>query len=247
MLEYYLKPITKNFFKFCTVSAESFLDFLIPQTCINCGVEIDKNLLCNSCLESIPMLRVPFCPICGRPTKKHKPCKYCKKAMYLDRGRAWLPFIPPVDKIIHYFKYRKMTKLARLLGQGMTGVIKSDFYLKKSEIIIPIPLFWWKKLRRGYNQAQLLADVISQECGIEVHPILKRTKNTKTQTKLTEDSRKDNVSNAFRLGANGVKDKTVLLIDDVLTTGATINECARVLKAAGAKKVYACVAAITPG
>jgi competence protein ComFC len=140
-----------------------------------------------------------------------------------------------------------MTVLSQLIGRGMANVIVSDFFLKKSDVIAPVPLFWWKRLRRGYNQANLLADVVGDECGIEVKHMLRRVKNTKTQTQLDEESRKKNVSDAFEINGAMVKDKTVLLIDDVLTTGATLNECARVLKEAGAKKVYSCVAAIAPG
>ncbi len=156
-------------------------------------------------------------------------------------------FIPPYDKIIHHFKYRKKTNLAILLGRAMASIIKSDHYLKDVDIIVPVPLFWWKNLRRGYNQAALLSEIISQECSIKMNNILKRIKNTKSQTKLKEEKRRKNVLNAFVLQNNGIKDKIVLLVDDVMTTGATINECARVLKNAGAEKVYSCVAAITPG
>ncbi len=156
-------------------------------------------------------------------------------------------FIPPVDKIIHHFKYRKKIKLAIFLGRAMASIIKSDHFLKDADMIVPIPLFWWKNLRRGYNQAALLSEIISQECNIQVNNIIKRIENTKSQTKLDEQARKKNVFNAFALKSNGIEDKTVLLVDDVITTGATINECARVLKDAGAKDVYSCVAAITPG
>jgi competence protein ComFC len=140
-----------------------------------------------------------------------------------------------------------MTLLSQLIGRGMAQVIISDFFLKQSDVIVPVPLFWWKRLKRGYNQAQLLAAVVGDECGIEVNPMLRRVKNTRTQTKLDEELRKKNVSNAFEVNDGSVKDKIVLVIDDVLTTGATVNECARVLKNAGAKKVYSCVAAIAPG
>ncbi len=188
-----------------------------------------------------------MCQTCGRPIAKGKRCSYCKKETNLDHGRAWLPFMPPVDKIIHAFKYRKMTKLASILGLGMANIIKSDYKMRDIDLIVPVPLFWWKKLRRGYNQTELLAKVISQECHFEVLHALKRVKNTKTQTKLSDDARKGNVADAFRLTFNCIKDKKVLLVDDVLTTGATIKECARILKAAGAKVVLSCVAAITPG
>ena len=129
----------------------------------------------------------------------------------------------------------------------MASIIKSDHFLKNADIIVPVPLFWWKNLRRGYNQAALLSEIISQECDIKINDIMRRIKNTKSQTKLDEQARRKNVLNAFALKSNGIKDKIVLLVDDVMTTGATINECARVLKNAGAKEVYSCVAAITPG
>jgi predicted amidophosphoribosyltransferase len=79
-----------------------------------------------------------------------------------------------------------MTLLSQLIGRGMAQVIISDFFLKQSDVIVPVPLFWWKRLKRGYNQAQLLADVVGDECGIEVNPMLRRVKNTRTQTKLDE-------------------------------------------------------------
>lgn len=128
----------------------------------------------------------------------------------------------------------------------MATIIQSDHHLKRADSIVPVPLFWWKRLRRGYDQAALLSATVSQELGIPITSI-RRTKNTKTQTRLDEQKRRENVMNAFTVRTDRVKDKSVLLIDDVLTTGATMNECARVLKQAGAKRVYSCVAAITPG
>lgn len=128
----------------------------------------------------------------------------------------------------------------------MATLIQADYVLKNADVLMPVPLFWWKKIRRGYNQAELLAQTISQETGIPIQNVLTRVKNTKTQTRLSENERCDNVKNAFTVQTNDIKDKKVLLIDDVLTTGATIQECARVLKDAGACEVYSCVAAITP-
>ena len=129
----------------------------------------------------------------------------------------------------------------------MATIIRSDYVLKNADLIIPVPLFWWKRLRRGYNQASLLSMITSKETGIRAKNILKRVKNTKTQTRLSESEREKNVTNAFAVCTNGIRNKKVMLIDDVLTTGATLNECARVLKEHGAAEVYSCVAAITPG
>jgi competence protein ComFC len=156
-------------------------------------------------------------------------------------------FIPPSDKVVHHFKYRRKTGLAHLLGRAMAGIVKTDLVLSQADVITPIPLFWWKRLRRGYNQSDILADIISSETGIRRGDLLKRVRNTRTQTRLTDEQRMKNVLNAFVVCIDDLKDKKILLIDDVLTTGATVKECARILKEHGAAAVYSCVAAITPG
>lgn len=129
----------------------------------------------------------------------------------------------------------------------MASLIHSDHYMKKADMIVPVPLFWWKYLKRGYNQAALLADAICSENSLMIKDLLKRTRNTRSQTKLTDDARRKNIVNAFKIKNNGIKGQRIILIDDVMTTGVTLNECAKVLKQAGAAEVYACVAAITPG
>ena len=136
--------------------------------------------------------------------------------------------------------------LAHLLARAMSGLVLSDPFLATADTITPVPLHWWKRLRRGYDQASLLARIMGQETGINHHRLLKRTENTRTQTRLDDTQRQENVRNAFIFGGGCVEDKKVILVDDVLTTGATMNECARVLKENGAQEVYSCVAAITP-
>jgi ComF family protein len=235
-----LKQILSNLF-------EASLDFVFPHSCLICNKETKDNVLCHNCLDYIPLVKPPLCSVCGRPIKKSRVCQNCKGRAHIEYGRAWAVFVPPVDKVIHHFKYRKHSELATILGRAMAVIVKSDFFLKEADLIVPIPLFWWKKLRRGYNQARLLAEIISKECNMKVADILRRTKNTRTQTKLDDAARQKNVFNAFALRDNKIEDKTILLIDDVLTTGATMNECARILKQHGAKGVFSCVAAITPG
>lgn len=224
---------------------KSTLDFILPQSCLICNTEIESGMLCHKCLDYIPEVIPPFCKVCGRPLKKGRNCRYCSGEMHIDYGRAWALFIPPVDKIIHHFKYRKKHKLSIFLGQAMATIIRSDHILRNADVLIPVPLFWYKRLRRGYNQAALLSAVISSECNISSVDAMKRIKYTKTQTKLSEEARRKNVFNAFSINSDRVENKNVILIDDVLTTGVTMNECARVLKEAGVKQVYSCVAAIT--
>ncbi len=226
--------------------ASAFLDFLLPHDCLICGRETSGSQICGNCHDYLPEVRPPFCQSCGRPVKKKIFCAYCRSKNHIDRGRSWILFIPPADQLIHHFKYRQKRSLAGLFGRALSLIVKSDHALSQSELIVPVPLHWWKKLRRGYNQALLIAREVSQECGIEIADILRRTRNTATQTRLNLDQRRGNVENAFVLKKYDVTDKKILLIDDVMTTGATINECARTLIEAGAKSVCSCVAAITP-
>lgn len=129
----------------------------------------------------------------------------------------------------------------------MARLVLTDHILATADLIVPVPLHWWKTLRRGYDQASLLTRIMSQETGMAQHGALKRIKRTKTQTRLDEAARQKNMQNAFVVSDHLVENKNVILVDDVLTTGATMNECARVLKENGAREVYSCVAAITPG
>lgn len=223
------------------------IDFLLPGICIVCRKEINQGLICNDCLNLVIYLHPPYCPHCGRPIDKAKTCAYCRSEKNLDYGRAFTLYVPPVDQMIHHMKYRGKTNLARFFGLGMAGVIKSDFYLRNADFITPVPLFWWKRLRRTYNQAEIISRIIQEDTSIPLIEVLKRTKNTRTQTKLDHKKRQKNIHNAFALkkGIN-IKGKKVVVIDDVMTTGATIKECARVLKEKGAEKVYSLVAAITP-
>lgn len=224
---------------------QALFGFVLPLRCLACGLEIEKGFLCSNCLNYLPIARSPRCVRCGRPVKKKDICSFCKHGTSLDHGRSWLLFIPPVDSIIHSFKYRRMSNISRLLGRAMASIVQSDHVLKGADIITPVPLFWWKQLQRTYNQASLLSAVISEECHIPHRELLKRIRFTRTQTRLDDAARRKNVAGAFSLQHGDIENKTIILVDDVMTTGATMNECARVLKTAGAREVYSCVAAIT--
>lgn len=221
--------------------------FLLPQRCLACGQEIETGFLCNNCYDYLPVAPAPRCKRCGRPVNKKDICVFCESGTQLDHGRTWLLFVPPVDTIIHAFKYRRMSKIARLFGHGLATVVRSDRVLKDADIVTPVPLFWWKRLHRTYNQAALLSKVISDECHIPHAELLQRVRFTRTQTRLDDAARRKNVAGAFSMKKGvTIHDKTILLVDDVMTTGATMKECARMLKAGGAREVYSCVAAITP-
>ncbi len=237
----------KRFLQYIERNLHYIIDFILPNSCIVCGKETDRNLVCNDCLDLVANPKSPLCPYCGRPIEDTKTCVFCRYEKVLNYGRAFALYVPPVDTMIHHLKYRGKTNLANFFGMGMSVVLKNDFYLRDADYLVPVPLFWWKKLRRTYNQAELLSKIISQESAISVLDCLIRVKNTRTQTRLNHKKRQDNVRNAFRLKKKfSVKDKKIIIIDDVMTTGATSKECARVLKENGAKEVYSLVGAITP-
>lgn len=231
---------------FFSDALKPLLDFILPQSCILCRKEIQRGMICDNCLDYLPLVNPPVCRLCGRPIMKGTHCSFCRGESSTDHGRAWMLFIPPADKVIHHFKYGRKTRLADLLGRAMAGIVRADHILSRADIITPIPLHWWKRTRRGYNQSNILSRIISMETGIRLEYFLRRVRNTRTQTRLSTEQRRENVRNAFALSDGCVQDKKILLIDDVLTTGATVNECARLLKERGAAAVYSCVAAITP-
>jgi predicted amidophosphoribosyltransferase len=131
------------------------LDFVFPQMCLICNKETEKGMVCDNCLDYLPIVKPPLCLHCGRPLKSGVSCHFCKKQNKLDHGRAWMVFMPPSDRLIHHYKYRNKTKLMHLFGRAMASLIRADFMLNRADTIIPVPLFWWKKLRRGYNQTLL--------------------------------------------------------------------------------------------
>lgn len=148
---------------------------------------------------------------------------------------------------IHRFKYRNYDELADSLANEMLKAIRLQYADIEFDAVTFVPLTWIRKLKRGYNQAELLAEVIAKGMGLKCSKLLVKVKNTKTQQGSTASQRKKNLINAFDSSGVDVKGKTILLVDDVKTTGATLSECARVLKKYGAEKVYAVTIAVTKG
>lgn len=147
--------------------------------------------------------------------------------------------------MIHYYKYRGFLQIGEFLANNLASLVRSDPHLNAADMIVPVPLHWFKRLRRGYNQSELLALRVAEQSGIPVQNALRRVRSTRTQTRLSPERRARNVRGAFTC-VMPVAGRSVLLIDDVMTTGATVKECARVLKEAGCREVNSLVAAITP-
>ena len=150
-----------------------------------------------------------------------------------------------VRQIIHDFKYGRQVHLRHLVARWLCAALDDERLRgREFDIIVPVPLHPTRQRERGFNQASLLAELLRARMSIPCKPMLKRVRYTTTQTALDRAERMENLHNAFRLRKNAdVRGLHVLLIDDVLTTGSTLSECARILKRAGAISVYAATAA----
>jgi ComF family protein len=228
------------------------VDWLYPPRCRACGGTIygrDSEYFCASCWAQIEVVSHPLCPVCGRPfldaAGDDHPCGAClSRDPHYVRARAWSCYPReelaehPLRQVIQRFKYGRKVSLGKPLGRLMALGCQDFLNECRVDLMIPVPLHP-KRLRwRGFNQSHLLARQVGRAYGIPVDPfVLSRHKETPPQTQLKEDERRRNVRGAFSI-TGSAKGKNVLLVDDVYTSGATVNECSRVLKKGGAKGVY---------
>jgi len=225
------------------------IDFIFPPQCYICKEMLHgENGLCFKCISKINFITNPKCYYCGRPFEfklsqneksKHLLCAKClTKKPKFDRCISAVRYDNISKKLILPFKHNDKTQLANLMGKIMFNTGKE--LLKETDIIIPIPIHFTRLLKRKYNQASLIGNIISKLSKKEIqHNNLVRIVATKSQGHLNQEQRKQNIHNAFTVrNPKNIKGKTILLIDDVYTTGVTANECAKTLKKHGAKKVF---------
>jgi len=173
-------------------------------------------------------------------------CANCAhRTIYFDAAVAAYRGRGIVRQIIHDFKYGRQIHLRHLVARWLCAAFDDERLRgRKFDIIVPVPLHPTRQRERGFNQASLLAELLTARVSVPCKPVLKRIRYTTTQTALDRAERMENLHNAFRLRRNAnVRGLRVLLIDDVLTTGSTLSECARILKRSGAISVYAATAA----
>jgi ComF family protein len=226
------------------------LDYLLPTSCAYCHAPVGDSgipYFCSSCWTDFAPLYGPVCPCCGRPfdspeALSHSPgneCGACRQnPPMFDQALSIGYFEGPLREAIHQFKYRPCRSLGRPLGEWMAQNVR---LLTGIDIVMPVPLHTKRLRQRGFNQALLLAHRISETHHVKLScDNLFRVRPTRPQVELTGEERVRNVAGAFELHQPGeVEGGRVVLIDDVFTTGATMNECAEVLKDAGAAQVIA--------
>jgi competence protein ComFC len=219
------------------------MDWLYPPYCGGCS-SFGSNW-CADCQSKASRLVDPVCRVCGDPLKRPGLCKDCATERPLfQSARSWAFFDGPVQGALHHLKYRNNIGLGLALSIHLTEV-KIPFR-QNSEVIVPVPLSRRRFAERGYNQAAMLAFPLSLRMRTPYKPAaLKKIVETKTQVGLNIAERNSNMKNAFQADSKLVSGKSILLIDDVMTTGATLNECSRALIAAGALEVNALTLART--
>lgn len=226
------------------------LNLIYPPHCIGCGSSLHRGAdthLCEDCRKGISYVQNPRCHRCGAglgPYGKapEKGCAYCETLpLRFDAAFSAVYFNGVVRELIHHLKYKKKEHLARYLTAFMTKALDTGSpFTEDLDCIIPVPLYWRREMQRGFNQSKLLAHDVGRYLRVEVLPrCLLRVRDTPPQTSLNPTQREANVKDAFQVRSLAkCKDKNILLVDDVLTTGLTASECARALKRAGARKVY---------
>jgi len=224
---------------------------LYPATCVVCSANVARaEYLCGDCQQRAPRIVPPFCAKCSEPfpgaitqTFSCANCEHrvlhfdCAVAAYRSRGL--------VRRLVHQFKYARQRHLRHPIAAWLRETLHdSRLRGRHFDLIVPVPLHPARQRERGFNQAELLADLLAASINLPTQTVLERTRYTTTQTAYDRAERMENLHGAFRLRKNrDVRGLHVLLIDDVLTTGSTLSECARVLRKAGAVSVHAATAA----
>jgi ComF family protein len=213
------------------------LNLLFPYRCLGCGKE--GELICPSCQHKLPRINPPICPKCGRPQSSGTICPTCYNQRYeIDGMRSPFRFEAVMRQAIHQFKYRNLRAIAEPLSSLLGDYLTTN--PMPGEVLIPVPLHHKRLRERGYNQSELLSRELNKLIGLPVvADCLVREQHASPQVVATSVSeRQNNVANAFTCHDRRLKDKKVLLIDDIATSGATLNACASALKATGANSVW---------
>jgi competence protein ComFC len=215
----------------------SSLDWLFPPVCGGCSLAGFR--WCPDCQKRVMIVPEPVCQTCGIPISYPGQCSSCNKSVPpFEMMRSWLVFGGPIRQAIHQLKYKRDVALGDALAKHLT-----EYYNKLHwhvDLVVPVPLGKKRLYERGYNQVGLIAMPLAAVNHLRYAPrALARSRETRTQVGLTLVERKENVSGAFQSDTALVSGTTILLIDDVATTGATLSACATALLVAGAKSIYA--------
>lgn len=217
----------------------SLIDLIYPKRCYVCGSD-SKESICSTCVSSFYFIDSPVCQKCGKPTTiEVDECRECRdKSIHFSTARSTAFYEGNLREAIHKFKYDNGKSLGDVFAKLSYKILKEEKKFFNIDMVTYVPLGRKKELERGYNQSKLIAESISSLISKPCVSILVRVRETEDQNKLDMEKRHTNVKNVFLVSKKiNIKRKRILLIDDVYTTGATVNECSKMLKAAGAEEV----------
>lgn len=214
----------------------SMIDWLYPPVCGGCEKKGER--WCETCNRLAQVIVSPVCPLCGQPQAEQVLCKRCQQSPPAYSAlRSWAIFGNQVRNALHRLKYKGDLGLGEALARPLVACLRQ--YGWTMDLIVPVPLGLARLAERGYNQAALLAWPISLALGVSYRPkSLRRVRETRSQVGLKLAERQENVQGAFGARREWVAGKTVLVVDDVTTSGSTLNACAAALLDAGARTVY---------
>ena len=206
-------------------------------TCNVCGKEIFSGYFCSECEEHIERLGLNRCSHCGRKTAY--PVNFCnsciEKNLSFDLARSVFNYKPPIDLLIQNFKYKNYRYVAKYFAEELFALYKNENL--DCDFVIFVPMSEERFKERGYNQSELIAKEFSALSGLKVLSAVKKVKETPRQANLTMKERLENLTSSFKVDKKLVKDRKILLVDDVMTTGATVEVISKQLKNAKANKV----------
>lgn len=218
---------------------KGFIDLIYPSGCHICG-QASEEPLCSTCLSSLSIIQPPICHKCGKPCHLAvECCRECRsKSFVFETARAVGLYDGNLREAIHKFKYNNGKRLGKIFAQLAVRAVEAERDFLEVDLVTAVPLNRKKEARRGYNQAQIFAHEVSNLIGKPSLSTLNCLRQTEDQSKLDFGARQKNVKGAFSLQKKTeVRGKSILLVDDVFTTGSTLNECTKVLLVGGSKKV----------
>jgi len=226
-------------------------DLLLPPACAVCGALLDQSasIVCPECLSGFEPLTGPLCRRCGQPYPGAGPCPDCRENQNrLEKVRSVFTFGGTLQEAVLSLKFNGRTRLAAVFADKIAGAELPDLDLHSQDFLVPVPLHRSRQAHRGFNQSQLIARRLSRLLGIPLDPWhLQRVRPTPSQFQMkSKKERRENLKGAFSVtGRHSFGGKRICLVDDVVTTGSTLEACADALLKSGARRVAAVTVART--
>lgn len=221
----------------------TLLDLLYPRRCPVCdrAVKPFGSLICKACENEFIYVQEPYCMKCGKKLREEEKeyCGDCMKQRHLfDRGRALFEYTSTADSI-YRFKYKGRREYAAYYAECAADKLQGWLIACRPDALVPVPIHQSKRRARGYNQAEVLAGELGRLTGIPVETeLIKRVRKTAPMKDLSASERQNNLKRAFKICRNDVKLSTIVIIDDIYTTGSTIDAMSYELRRAGVKHIY---------